>query len=480
VSARRLLAPALVVVAVLAVTVLLASRPPTASTAPTGGGAAGWASGMEGSGEVPVAVVERRDFLHEVPAEGNLRAARSAVVQVPEQGARNGPSHVAWVAADGTRVRTGDVVVRFDPTDLARALRDAEAKLETARLKAAGQRSSLQAAIANLRRDAAMARIELDNARHFQKKDELIFSRNDIIQSEMDQQLAAGKELHAREQQSGRAQLGQAGLDLLAIDVRQAEAEIRQARAGLRALQVTAPHDGVLILDRNRPGGEPPRVGDTVWSGMALAEIPDLSEMQAEVYVLEADAGGLAAGKPATVVVESQPGVERPARIARVDTLAKPRLSGSPVQFFAVTLAFPPGTLRTMGTVKPGQRVLARMRLEERRGALVAPREAVFQSGGGNVVYRRRDGGHGFEPVPVTLGPAGVGTAVIATGVAPGDVLALRDPAAASAPGPGAAPASPASPAGVRPASPAFPKSLAVPAPAPAPAGGGGGGAARP
>lgn len=478
-SARRLLAPALVVAAVMAVTMLLASRPPAApTTASTAGGAAGWASGTNGSGEVPVAVVERRDFRHEVPAEGNLRAARSAVVQVPEQGARNGRFRVAWVAADGTRVRTGNVVVRFDPTDLAKALRDAEAKLETARLKGAGQRKSLQAAIANLRRDAAMARIELDNARHFQKKDELIFSRNDIIQSEMDQQLAAGKELHAREQQSGRAQLGQAGLDLLAIDVRQAEAEIRQARAGLRALQVTAPHDGVLILDRNRPGGEQPRVGDTVWSGMALAEIPDLSEMQAEVYVLEADAGGLAAGKPATVVVESQPGVERPARIARVDTLAKPRLSGSPVQYFAVTLAFPPGTLKTMGTVKPGQRVLARLLLEERRGSLVAPREAVFQSGGGNVVYRRRGGGHGFEPVPVTLGPAGVGTTVIETGVTPGDVLALRDPAAASVPGPGAAPASPASPTGVRPASPAFPTSLAVPAPAPA--GGGGGGAARP
>jgi HlyD family secretion protein len=450
VSARRLLAPALLVAAVMAVTVLLASLPPAARTA---GRAAGWASGMDGSGEVPVAAVERRDFIHEVPAEGNLRAARSAVVQVPAQGTRTGSFHVAWVAADGTRVRTGDVVARFDPTDLARELRDAEAKLETARLKAAGQRSGLQADIANLKRDAAMARVELDNANHFQKKDELIFSRDDIIQSEMDQKLAAGKELHAREQQTGRAQLGQANLDLVAIDVRQAEAQIRQAREGLRALQVTAPHDGVLILNRNRPGGDPPRVGDTVWSGMALAEIPDLSEMQAEVYVLEADAGGLAPGKPATVVVESQPGVERPARIARVDTLAKPRLSGSPVQFFAVTLAFSPGTLKTMGTVKPGQRVLARLRLEERRGALVAPREAVFQRAGGNVVYRRRGGGHGFEPVPVTLGPAGVGAAVIETGVAPGDVLALRDPAAASAP----QPAAPASPAVPRPAGAARP-----------------------
>ena len=52
--------------------------------------------------------------------------------------------------------------------------------------------------------------------------------------------------------------------------------------------------------------------------------------MQAEVYVLEADAGGLLPGQTATVTVESAPGVTCPARIARVDALAKPRILGSP------------------------------------------------------------------------------------------------------------------------------------------------------
>jgi len=451
VTARRLLALASALAVVTALIAFLPAAPPAA------GRAAGWTSGMDApGGEVPVAAVERRDFIHEVPAEGNLRAARSAAVLVPAPGARAGSFRIAWLAEDGARVRAGDVVVRFDPTDLAKALRAAEAKLETARLKVAGQRSGLEADIANLEREAAMAQVELDNARHFQKKDELIFSRHEIIQSEMDQQLAAGKELHAREQQSGRQELGRASLDLLAIDVRRAETEIRRARAGLQSLQVTAPNDGVLMLDRHGQDAEPPRVGDTVWSGMALAEIPDLSEMQAEVYVLEADAGGLAVGKPATVVVESQPGVERPARIARVDSLAKPRLTGSPVQYFAVTLAFTHGGPRAMGAVEPGQRVLARLRLEERRGALVVPREAVFQRGGGAVVYRRRGGARGFEPVPVTLGPASVGAAVIETGVAAGDLVALQDPSADTArrlPAPAAlaAPAAPASPGGVAP-----------------------------
>jgi HlyD family secretion protein len=422
----------------------LAAAAALAASLPSGGpfghGAAGDLGALREAGEVPVGPVARRDFVHLVPAEGNLRAAHSTILSVPI--AVPGPFHVAWVAPDGSRVRAGEVVVRFDPTDLVKTLDDAEGDLASARLKTDRQRSSDLAEIDKLQRDAALARVELANAMHFQKKDELIFSRHDIIQSEIDQQLAVERERHAREQRRNRETLGRADLDLLAIDVRKAELEIRQARAGLSALRVTAPHDGVLMLRRSGFMSDPPRVGDTVWSGMPLAEIPDLAVMQAEVYVLEADAGGLAAGKPATVAVESDPGIEHAARIARVDTLAKPRLKGSPVQFFAVTLELARTEPRVM---KPGQRVKAVLRLEERRGALVVPRQAVFQREGRNVVYRRRAGG-GFDAVPVELGPSDIGSTVVTSGIAAGDLVALRDPtrAAAGAPPPARAPRLPA------------------------------------
>jgi HlyD family secretion protein len=432
---KRLVAIAL---GLAAVAVLAASLP---SAGLFGRGAAGGLGALREVGEVPVGPVARRDFVHLVPAEGNLRAARSTTVSVPM--AAPGPFHVAWVAPDGSRVRAGEVLVRFDPTDLVKALDDAEGDLASARLKTDKQRSSDLAEIDKLQRDVAMARVELANAMQFQKKDELIFSRHDIIQSQIDQQLAGERERHAREQRRNQETLGRADLDLLAIDVRKAEVKIRQARAGLSALRVTAPHDGVVMLRRLGFMSDPPRVGDTVWSGMPLAEIPDLSIMQAEVYVLEADAGGLAAGKPATVAVESDPGVEHAARIARVDTLAKPRLKGSPVQFFAVTLALARTDPRVM---KPGQRVKAVLRLEERRGALVVPRQAVFQRDGRNVVYRRRAGGRAFEAEPVELGPSDIGSTVITSGIAAGDLVALRDPtrAAAGAPPPARAPRLPA------------------------------------
>jgi hypothetical protein len=145
--------------------------------------------------------------------------------------------------------------------------------------------------------------------------------------------------------------------------------------------------------------------------------------MQAEVFVLEADAGGLKPGRPATVTVESAPGVSWPAKISRVDSLAKPRIPGSPVQYFAVTLALDHTDPRVM---KPGQRVQSTLFLEEVKGALLVPRQALFDREGRSVVYRRGD--RGFAPVEVKLGPSSLGRVVIAAGLKPGDVLAMRDP----------------------------------------------------
>ncbi len=80
-------------------------------------------------------------------------------------------------------------------------------------------------------------------------------------------------------------------------------------------------------------------MGDSVVERPAAGRDPGSLEDGAEVYVLEADAGGLTPGRQAQVTVESAPGVTWPAKIARVDSLAKPRIQGSPVQYFAVTLA---------------------------------------------------------------------------------------------------------------------------------------------
>ena len=390
-----------------------------------------WPGSGAAAGDVPVLRVAPEDFARQVPAQGNLQAVTATPISVPT--GVPGPFRIGWVATDGSRVKQGDVVIRFDPSAIEKRLVDAGDDLRENRLAMEKKQIEGTSELRKLEKDAAMARLELEDAKKFQKKDALIFSRADIIESEIDQGLAEEREGHAQATRRTRQKLSGTEEALLQIKIRQADAKINQARAALQALTVTAPHDGVLILKRNWRG-ESTRVGDNVWNGQPLAEIPDLSRMQAEVYVLEADAGGLTPGRQALVTIESDPGVTWPAKIARVDALAKPRILGSPVQYFAVTLALERTDPRVM---KPGQRVRATLLLEERKGALLVPRQALFDREGRTVVFRRDarsrggtggSGGNGFVPVEVKLGPSSLGRVVVDSGLKTGDVLAMRDP----------------------------------------------------
>lgn len=387
-------------------------------------GRLGWAP------DVPVAEVTREPFARKVYAEGNLKAVEATPVTAPVDA--EGPFKIAWLAPDGSRVAAGDVVVRFDPTEMEKNLQDGKSDRATAEQKTIKRRAERDATLEGLSQDADLARLELRYAREFQSKDPEIFSKTEIIESDIDETLATHREESAQGRRAVQEELADADLDLLGIERHKAQLKIQEAQQGLNALEIRAPHDGILVYQRNWRG-DTVQVGQSVWNGQPIAEIPRLDEMEAEVFVLEADAGGLKPDVKATVAVESRPGEPFEASIQKVDAVAKQWVRWVPVQYFGVTLKLE----RTDPAImKPGQRVRATLVLDEIPDALVVPREAVFESEGDKIVYRRN--GWEFEPVKVELGASALSRVVLTSGVEAGDVVALQDPTHRTRPAAGA------------------------------------------
>ncbi|HEX7614837.1 MAG TPA: efflux RND transporter periplasmic adaptor subunit, partial [Thermoanaerobaculia bacterium] len=369
---------------------------------------------------VPVVTVMRAPFARRVKAEGNLKATKATPLVAP---GNDISLKIAWLADDGSPVKKGDVVVRFDSTQTEKNLDAGRADRGTNVARTAKTNVEADAAIRNLDRDGQQSHRELESARTFQSKDPEIFSRHAIIEADIDASLAGSREENAYGTKAKREKLADADRDLLGIEGRKADSKVSRAEKEMTALAIVAPHDGFLVFQRDWRG-ELPAIGQMIWSGYKVAEIPDVSALAAEVWVLEADAGGLAAGRPATVVVESNPDTVWPGRIERVDSVPKPRVKGVPVHYFGVTVVLDRVDALKM---KPGQRVEASLSLDAREDALAVPRQAVFERDGRKVVYRRK--GSAFEPVEVVLGPVALGTVVVEKGLAAGDVVALRDPA---------------------------------------------------
>jgi multidrug efflux pump subunit AcrA (membrane-fusion protein) len=88
--------------------------------------------------------VAKTSFVRRVTAEGNLRAVKATRLVAPRGSGRMGPMKIAWLATDGTVVKAGDVVVRFDSTEYDKQLRDGQADLDaaSARLRKEAVKSS--------------------------------------------------------------------------------------------------------------------------------------------------------------------------------------------------------------------------------------------------------------------------------------------------------------------------------------------------
>jgi multidrug efflux pump subunit AcrA (membrane-fusion protein) len=369
---------------------------------------------------VPVWVVKSQKFVRIVEADGTLRAVRTTPVSVPPDA--YWAMRVTWLALDGSTVKRGDPLVRFDDLDLQDQLYNAKSDfaVDTA-LKQ--KEEVMQLAAKDDRRRASLgAQRDLALSRTFQAKDNEIFSRDQIISDEIDGKLYEVKADARQKIERVDGRLDEKKLELLAVDVKQATSDIHRAEKGLRSLELKAPHEGVLILRRNN--GEPLAIGDTVWRSQILADVATVEQLEGEVFVLEAEAAGLVEGRTAEVSLESQPGRSFPGTVKRVERVAKSRQGGKePTQYFGVVVSLN----KTLPDVmKPGQRVRAKLFLHEEQ-ALVAPRPALFDQGGTWVVYKR-DGRGAFSAVPVKLGSATAGLLAIESGLRDGDVIALRDP----------------------------------------------------
>lgn len=364
--------------------------------------------------------VKSASFVRRVTAEGNLKAVKATPVTAPQSAP--GVLKIAWIADDGSLLKKDDVIVRFDPTDFQKELLSGNEDHSTVSNNMTKTGVQSNTTRTNLRRDADQAQSELEAARRFKFDDAEVFSRYQRIEAETDENLASERKSHAERVLGVRQGLSKTERDLLDIDEKKAALRIRNAEQGLSALEIRAPYDGILVLQRDWRG-DVPRVGGNVWRGMAVGEIPDMTAMKAEVFVLEADAAGLSPGKPATVRLESNPGVTYSGKITQVDKLARPRVRGVPVQYFGVTVTLDKTESAVM---KPGTRVVATLEVENRASAFAIPRQALFEKNGKQIVYRRN--GSKFDAVPVEIASSSAGRVVVTKGVRNGDDLALVDP----------------------------------------------------
>jgi multidrug efflux pump subunit AcrA (membrane-fusion protein) len=99
-------------------------------------------------------------------------------------------------------------------------------------------------------------------------------------------------------------------------------------------MEIKAPLNGLVIFLPNYSQGwinaKPFKVGDQVWPGAVMAEIPDTATLEMEGKVEEIDRGRIQAGDDARVRIDSLPELSMPARVSEISALTRQNLAEWP------------------------------------------------------------------------------------------------------------------------------------------------------
>lgn len=292
--------------------------------------------------EVEKGVIARRGLLRStITASGEIVAVRYADIGSSVMGRL-----VSLPVREGERVRSGQVLARIDSVP---ATSDAMAAADAARA-------------AEAERAAAAARAE--EAKKAYARGRELRDQGLMPQADYDALRAA-------------QMVTQAQVESAARRIGQARAQLARARDLVRKTEIVAPLDGVVTRLPVREG-EMVVIGLQNMPGTTLMTISDLSEMDAEVKVAEADVLRVKVGQPATVTLEALAGRVLRGEVVEVGASALPVAgAGAAAREFRVKVRVRDPT----DGLRPGLTCDAEVLVGEARDALTVPLQAVSLRG---------------------------------------------------------------------------------------------------
>jgi HlyD family secretion protein len=367
---------------------------------------------------VTTAAVQRAALLKSlVTASGEIVASQYAEIGSNVMGRL-----VSLTVKEGDQVTAGQVLAQIDPVQAASAADAAAASLAALEAEAKAAATQVRSATASLdeaRSRASESAAALARAQQLKEAGLLPaaeFDRINATAAAADAQVAAAIASVERTQQSAGG-----------TERRVAQGRAERARAAdqLSKTSITAPISGVVtMLDVEL--GEMVVVGVQNQPGTTLMTVSDLSAIDAEVKVAEADVMRLSTGLPATITLEAVPGQRFSGRVLSIGASALPR-AGAQVaaREFRVTVR-----LDAAAALRPGLTCDAEIVAAERHDVLAVPLQSVVERGGTTGVFRVADGVARFVPVKsgiiagleIEIDGLDEGTVIVS-----GPIQALRD-----------------------------------------------------
>ena len=412
-----------------------------------------------------VATAIRGDLTATIGTSGTLKPSVSITYRAPVPGRE---LEIKELVPEGTRVSTGDLLIRFETAELEVERDRAEQEFRQAQIEfqaAAGEWEEAAAAVkAASEGEGALAveeaqvtqqrgekkvtrlREEYDRLKPlldkgFMTREELAKTSDQLEEAEEGLALARKRAdvlvqlTHPREQKRTVVQLAQKESLLAHARTRLQDTELRLTafRQVIDACRVYARSPGLVVYEEflNASPRRKIRVSDRVYASQGVITIPEVDRMRVEATVSEGEVHRVLPGQPVTVRVEAFPDMPLAGTVGRVGTLASSSINRPfDDKRFDVVIDLD----ATKAELRPEMTARADIEVGTRKNVLLAPITAVFDRQGMFVVYVVGPSGRS-ERRQVQPGASNGQLVEVTAGLQAGEhVMLVEPPGAASGP----------------------------------------------
>jgi multidrug resistance efflux pump len=361
--------------------------------------------------------VHRGPFRQRLLLTGELAAERGEQLVVPRTNAFQ--LQVRWMAEDGTPVKSGDPVVSFDNSQFASELEEKRLSASQAGSQLASAEAESRTTIAEKRFNLEKARSELEKARIAAALPKDLLSLRDYQERQLALKRAQSEFGKAKAALETQGKVSSTDLQVQKIAMEKSRREIKDAEEAIEALTLRAPRDGMMLVGQHPWEGRKLQEGDTVWVGMAVASLPDLSSMIVQASLSDVDDGRITPGMEVLCTLDAYPGVAYRGRVAEISPVARESRRSPLLRYFPVRIVLEKSDPARM---RPGMSVRVEVLGPEVREALLVPRAALDLASGKPKALLAGGG-----TADVKLGPCGPNECVVESGLQDGTRLRTRE-----------------------------------------------------
>jgi len=362
----------------------------------------------------------RDEFRAVVEATGRLEAAVAYEIGPPSI-ADFWEYNLTWMIPEGKRVKEGEVVARFDTTQIDEQLREHQAQLEKSTQEREKEERNLEITQRQLQLDLVKAEGDLKRSDLDLSVPEGLVPRIEMEQNRLKRDLERRRVAFLGEKIALERTLVKSKLDLLAVKKKFAATKIAYYQTARERFQVKAPIPGVVVYVPKR-NGQRWEIGESVWMMAKILQVADVSTLRVEADVLEVDAARIRVDLPAEFTVDALPGLRLRSRVAQVGQIVHAKSAQDASRVFEAILPVEGATVPE--ALRPGMNVRVEIEVARLPGSLTIPLLAVRAGPEGTTVEVLGENGSA-ETRTVKLGERNRERVVVLEGLKDGERVRL-------------------------------------------------------